>query len=148
MLKLYEGAIGVKTGFTKATGRCLVSAATRDGLTLISVTLDAPDDWQDHTKLLDYGFANYESVLIAAKGAFSYSLPLVGGKNAALRLTNTEELRMTLPRDRDELTLRVETYHRFEFAPTQVGTELGKVVYTYGNAFSASSLLVCAEFAD
>ena len=52
----YDGTIGVKTGFTKASGRCLVSAAERDGVTLIAVTLNAPDDWNDHKKLFDYGF--------------------------------------------------------------------------------------------
>lgn len=56
MLKLYEGAIGVKTGFTKAVGRCLVSAAERDGVMLIAVTLNAPDDWNDHKNMLDSGF--------------------------------------------------------------------------------------------
>ena len=53
MLAMYDGAIGIKTGFTKKSGRCLVSAAERNGLTLIAVTLDAPDDWRDHTSLLD-----------------------------------------------------------------------------------------------
>ncbi len=52
----YDGCIGVKTGYTKKTGRCLVSAAERDGVTLVAVTLNAPDDWSDHTKMLDYGF--------------------------------------------------------------------------------------------
>lgn len=56
MLKRYEGAIGVKTGFTDNARRCLVSAAERDGVTLIAVTLNAGDDWNDHTKMLDYGF--------------------------------------------------------------------------------------------
>lgn len=56
MLRLYEGAIGVKTGFTDNARRCLVSAAERDGVTLIAVTLNAGDDWNDHTKMLDYGF--------------------------------------------------------------------------------------------
>lgn len=71
MLRLYDGAIGVKTGFTKRAGRCLVSAAERDGLTLIAVTLNAPDDWRDHTQMLDFGFDSYESLLIAEVGAFS-----------------------------------------------------------------------------
>ncbi len=57
LLSLYEGAIGVKTGFTKKAGRCLVSAAQRDGVTLICVTLNAPDDWNDHSALFDYGFS-------------------------------------------------------------------------------------------
>ena len=57
LLRRYDGAVGVKTGFTKAAGRILVSAAERDGVRLIAVTIHAPDDWNDHEKLLDYGFA-------------------------------------------------------------------------------------------
>ena len=56
LLNSVEGAFGIKTGFTKASGRCLVSAAERDGVTLVAVTLSAPDDWNDHKKLFEYGF--------------------------------------------------------------------------------------------
>lgn len=56
MLNMYEGCIGVKTGFTKASGRTLVTAAERNGVKLIAVTLSAPNDWQDHKSMLDYGF--------------------------------------------------------------------------------------------
>ena len=59
LLGSYEGANGVKTGYTKAAGRCLVAAAERDGMQLIAVVLDAPDMWEDACALLDYGFANY-----------------------------------------------------------------------------------------
>ncbi len=68
MLWNYDGCIGVKTGYTKKTGRCLVSAAKKDGITLIAVTLGAPDDWQDHEKMLDYGFENTELKTIVEKG--------------------------------------------------------------------------------
>ena len=57
LVKEYEGAIGVKTGFTKKSGRCLVSCAERDGVKLLVVTLNDPDDWKDHKALLDYGFS-------------------------------------------------------------------------------------------
>jgi len=57
MLLNYQGCIGVKTGFTDNARRCLITAAERDGVTLIAVTLNAPDDWNDHTKMLNYGFA-------------------------------------------------------------------------------------------
>jgi len=57
LLNRYEGCIGVKTGFTDNARRCLISAATRNGVTLIAVTLNAPDDWNDHTKMFDYGFS-------------------------------------------------------------------------------------------
>ena len=148
MLKMYDGAIGVKTGFTKATGRCLVSAAERDGLTLIAVTLNAPDDWNDHKKMLDSGFDNYECVTIADVGEFSYPIALVGGKEEFVRLTNAEPLKATLPKSRDSIKCKVETYHRFEFAPTYPKTELGKVSFVYNGITVASSTLVCAEFAE
>jgi len=56
LLKEYDGAIGMKTGFTKKSGRCLVSAAKRDGNTLVVVTLGAGDDWNVHKNLFDFGF--------------------------------------------------------------------------------------------
>ena len=57
LLSRYPDCVGVKTGFTKKSGRCLVSAAERDGVLLIFVTLNDPNDWNDHTLLLDYGFS-------------------------------------------------------------------------------------------
>lgn len=57
LLWRYEGCIGVKTGFTKAAGRILVSAAQRDGRRLIVVTIGDANDWHDHAALLDYGFS-------------------------------------------------------------------------------------------
>ncbi len=148
MLKLYNGAIGVKTGFTKRAGRCLVSAAERDGLTLIAVTLNAPDDWRDHTQLLDFGFDTYESLLVAEPGEFSYALPVTGGKEDFVTLTNTDELRLTVPKDRGDITFRVETIHRFEFAPTHRGTEGGIVFCEYGEVAFDSSPLIYAENVD
>ena len=57
-LRMYEGALGIKTGFTKASGRCLVTAAKRGEVTYVAVTLDAPDDWNDHIKMMDFAFDN------------------------------------------------------------------------------------------
>lgn len=62
LLKLYEGANGVKTGYTKKSGRCLVGGAKRDNMQLISVTLNCPDMWNETVKLLDYGFENYRMI--------------------------------------------------------------------------------------
>ncbi len=68
MLTMYEGADGVKTGYTKKALRCLVSSATRNGQQLVVVTLNDGDDWADHRKLLDYGFANYPLAQLASAG--------------------------------------------------------------------------------
>lgn len=56
LLSKYQYSIGVKTGFTDEAGRCLVSAAEKDGVKLIAVTLNAPDDWNDHIKMFEIGF--------------------------------------------------------------------------------------------
>lgn len=68
MLNIYEGADGVKTGYTKTARRCLVSSATRNGQQLAVVTLNDPNDWRDHGSLLDWGFANYKLTPLAEKG--------------------------------------------------------------------------------
>ncbi|MFD0670470.1 D-alanyl-D-alanine carboxypeptidase family protein [Cohnella sp. GCM10027633] len=68
MLTMYEGADGVKTGYTKKALRTLVSSATRNGQQLVVVTLNDGDDWSDHRKLLDYGFENYPLQQVAAEG--------------------------------------------------------------------------------
>ena len=68
LLRRYEGCIGLKTGYTQAAGRTLVSAAQRMGTTFIAVTLHDPDDWDDHVKLLDYAFSAYHSHLLARGG--------------------------------------------------------------------------------
>lgn len=57
LLKTYEGCIGVKTGYTKKSGRCLSSAAERGGKLLVAITINAPDDWRDHKAMLDYGWS-------------------------------------------------------------------------------------------
>ena len=63
-----DGANGVKTGYTKAAGRILVSGAKRSGRQLIAVTIDAPDDWNDHTALLNSGFTGYAQRRLIRKG--------------------------------------------------------------------------------
>jgi serine-type D-Ala-D-Ala carboxypeptidase (penicillin-binding protein 5/6) len=68
MLTMYDGADGVKTGYTKQALRCLVSSATRNGQQLVAVTINDGDDWLDHRNMLDYGFANFPLAKIAKDG--------------------------------------------------------------------------------
>ncbi len=70
LLKMYDDALGVKTGYTRSSGRCLVSAAERDGVMLVAVTLSDPDDWRDHTLLLDHGFDAVRTLLSPPKEAY------------------------------------------------------------------------------
>ena len=147
MLSRYEGAIGVKTGFTKRTGRCLVSAAERNGMTLIAVTLNAPDDWRDHTLLLDYGFDNYERVTLFDVGEFSYQYAVSGGCEQFVRATNSVPLSLTLPKNICEYSHSIEFEQRFEIAPLKAGTILGTLTIQ-GSFGEATSPLVAAYSVD
>ena len=144
MLSLYEGAIGVKTGYTKATGRCLVSAAERDGMTLIAVTLNAPDDWRDHAAMLDHGFASYERVTLYDAGEFCYGYSVSGGSAKTVTATNSEPLVLTLPKGHAALCESVCFPQRFELAPISKGDELGQLTVSCGGV-SASSPLIASE---
>ncbi|WP_042223549.1 D-alanyl-D-alanine carboxypeptidase family protein [Oceanobacillus manasiensis] len=75
LTQFYEYCIGGKTGYTKKTGRTLVSSAEKNGMKLIAVTLNAPDDWRDHIGMFEWGFENYSLESIGEKGKSAYSLP-------------------------------------------------------------------------
>ena len=73
LLKMMDGCIGVKTGFTKKSGRCLVSACERDGMEVVAVTLNAPDDWNDHMAMTNYAYTRLCAKTVAQKGeSFGY----------------------------------------------------------------------------
>ncbi|MDR7072594.1 D-alanyl-D-alanine carboxypeptidase family protein [Fictibacillus barbaricus] len=71
MLKLYKNATGGKTGYTKRAKRTLVSTAEKDGMELIAVTLDDPDDWEDHRNLFEWCFHNYTLKELIKEGEIS-----------------------------------------------------------------------------
>lgn len=141
LLTRYEGAMGVKTGFTKKSGRCLVSAAERDGLTLIAVTLSAPDDWKDHAAMLDFGFERYEKVPLAEKGGLVIPLSIVGGNTESVLVANLEPASAMLKKDRGEITYRIEA-PQILYAPLTQGTEVGRVTWLCDGEEIASSPLV------
>lgn len=68
MLTKYKYSTGGKTGFTKRAKRTLVSTATKGDLDLIAVTLNAPDDWNDHISMFEFGFNTYDLVEVITKG--------------------------------------------------------------------------------
>jgi len=124
LLSSYEGCIGGKTGYTKKTGRCLVSAAEREGVTLIAVTLNAPDDWRDHTAMLNYGFDLYERTPLCDEGFYAAPLWLVSGSQDYVMVENTQALSAILRVDHGDIVCVVEL-PRFEFAPIAVGETVG-----------------------
>lgn len=140
LLKSYEGCIGVKTGYTKKTGRCLVSAAERDGVTLIAVTLGAPDDWRDHTAMLDYGFELYDAITLCEPGFYAAAMPMISGTREYVMVENTDMLSVVLPRNHGEIICVVER-RRFDFAPVSAGEAVGRLVF-YENAHNGTRIFL------
>ena len=95
MLRMYEGCTGVKTGFTKKSGRCLVTSAERGGVKVIAVTLNAPDDWNDHKAMLDFAFDTTACYRVIAAGMTVNTVPVVYGTSKSVELTAQEDFTIT-----------------------------------------------------
>ena len=118
-----EGAEGVKTGYTKAAGRVLVSSASRGGRRLICVTINDPDDWLDHKALMEQGFADYEVQELVREGevlGYRYILggdgthvPLIAAKSFSYAMAAGEECEIIL------------SPQPFSYGPVQGGAEEG-----------------------
>lgn len=92
MLWQYPGSDGVKTGYTGKAGKCLVSSASKDGWQILTVVLNTGDIWDSSTKLLDYGFNNYDKIKIVDKNSIAYELDVLKGKEKTVKAVPTEEL--------------------------------------------------------
>ena len=130
LLRAMDDVIGVKTGFTKRCGRCLVTAAERGGVTVIAVTLSDPDDWRDHAAMLEYALRSYKSLVLAEAGSLSFPVPVCGADADFVIAKNDEALSICVPADTPEPRRVVELY-RFMFAPVMSGETLGRVSW-YG----------------
>lgn len=85
-----EGADGVKTGYTRAAGRILVSSANRQGRRLVAATISAPDDWQDHLTLMEQGFSQFRERRIIEEGTVLGSVEIAGGIDNSVELIAAE----------------------------------------------------------
>ena len=118
-----EGAEGVKTGFTKAAGRILVSSAQRQGRRLIAVTMNAPNDWADHKQLINEGFSVYRVEKIVSKGQCLGTVEIAGGGNKTVSLLATEDFVYSVTEQ--EKPYVVCNNPEFRYAPVEKGQSAG-----------------------
>ncbi len=147
MLRMYDGTIGVKTGFTKASGRCLVSAAERGGMTLIAVTLNAPDDWTDHAAMLDLGFSKLEKMTLIMPGESVFISPCIGTESGEITVKNREGLTLILPRGEHNIK-RTVILPRYFWAPVAKDSVVGKIEIRNGDTLLGEVKLYAEENAD
>ena len=118
-----EGANGVKTGYTKAAGRILISSVTRMGRQLIAVTFNAPDDWQDHKTLIEDGFSRFTVQQLVRQGQTLGQLELAGGQETSVDLIAAEDFSYSLAQG-ERVTISLPEAG-FAYAPVAEGQEAG-----------------------
>ena len=134
MIRYYDGATGLKTGTTDGAGSCLSASATRNGMTLIAVTLgSATSDERFYTakKLLDYGFANYELANIQPMSAET-PVKVTGGVENEVTVEPQPPEPLVLPKGRSqEITQEIELMPQVS-APVEKGQTVGRVIVKLG----------------
>lgn len=123
LLSYDEGFVGVKTGFTEKSGRCLVSAYDYEGNTIITVTLGDPDDWDDHTELVEYAKNKYEHITETD----DFTIPVVGAAENSTLCTASYDV-VTL----GDITVKAY-YYPFIYAPVSAGDAVGREEIYSGN---------------
>ncbi len=118
-----DGADGVKTGFTKAAGRILVSSAQRDGRRLVCVTINDPDDWNDHADLLEQGFRNYKIQPILSEGDILGYRPVVGGVDCKVAIRSKDNFSYALA-EGETPNICLDS-RQFQYAPVTEGADAG-----------------------
>lgn len=128
LLRECEGVFGIKTGFTKKSGRCLVSACRRNGKTLVAVTLNAPDDWNDHKMLYDYGYSLYESKQI--KTDLNKKITIYGSDKKSVNITAGADIELFVRKNKT-LTIRFDI-RKYIYAPIKKYDSIGTLIVLNG----------------
>lgn len=144
LLTTYQGTIGLKTGFTKKAGRCLVAAAERNGITLIAVTLDAPDDWYDHSNLFNNGFGRI-SITEKEYTLSVKEMDISGGVKLKLSLASFEKQQSLMIDGKEIETTPQVLIPPFVLAEIKKGSVIGKVNFVAKNGFVIDSISILAD---
>ena len=138
LLNTYSGMLGGKTGYTKTSGRTLITAARRNGVTLICITLNAPNDWKDHTSLFDKGFESLKSVSFTAETVRAEIE--VAGEYGTLGAVLNQNVAFSVRCD-DVVSYELMLPHIL-LAPIKKGEQIGSVVFLKNGEVIAKAPLV------
>lgn len=127
MLWQFEGGNGVKTGFTKKAGRCLVSSATRNGMQLVCVVLNCGPMWDDSSALLEYGFGNYSNEMVVNKDNIFKVVEVRNGKEKFVAVKPKQDYYIALKAgEKDNISLQPKDMLTAQ-APLYKGESAGKL---------------------
>ena len=143
LLWLEEDCVGMKTGYTEAAGRTLVSAATRGDQTLVCVTLNDPDDWDDHQALLEYGFETYPATQLCQQGSAVGSSAVGGSLNPTVSLVAQADAWYPVA-EGEQLEMQLDVFSPL-VAPIPQGTQLGTARWLLDGELVAEVPLLAGE---
>lgn len=143
LLSLYPDCIGIKTGFTKKSGRCLVSAAERNGIRLVAVTLNASDDWNDHQRLFNYGFSHLTVYKIDDSNE-QVTIPVVGGTADSVTVLGCKAKNIVMNTADVPNIQRIIELPKFVYAPVKSKQKLGVIRYSLNGKTLVSVPLIAA----
>ena len=147
MLWLYEGGNGVKTGYTDAAGRCLVSAAKRDGIQLVAVVLDSNWMWNDSILLLDYGFSKIDRTTVVKKHAQVGTVAVTGSRARRLGVQTKDEIVLPVVDGTAGYEQTIDLPHAVK-APIKKGDVVGTLRVSYEGKEVAKTDLVAMQDAE
>ncbi len=138
----FDGGDGVKTGYTRNAGRCLVTSATRNNTQLIAVVLNDSNWFNDCYKLMDYGFKNFTTYVIFDKEQFIKNIPVIDGNKESIRVVTKNSLLYPLREEElEKVKINVTLPNRIT-PPVRKGDYVGNiVVYLDGRIIHEDSLI-------
>ena len=140
MLWLYRGSNGIKTGYTDAAGRCLVTSAKQNGVQLIAVVLDSLYIWNDSIFLLDYGFGRVSSQTLIQPGEVVKTLPITSGRRKSMQVKTAGEIIMPVFSGDDNAYEIVYDLPAELTAPITSGETIGKIRVVLPDGREAASV--------
>ncbi len=145
LLSRYEYADGVKTGYTKQAGNCIVSSATKDGQRFIVAILNSNDMYTQSQELLEWAFQNFKSKDVLPAHSFLGEVNITGGGREKVQFyTQTDLIDTVAITNQSELTQTIDVPTSL-MAPVHKGEIIGSVTYTDADGNSVSTNLLAAE---
>lgn len=125
LLSRYDGAIGVKTGYTKQAGNCVVGAAQRGDMVLIAISMNSPTVYDDLIEMLEYGFNNYQTITLGAKDDILGEVKVLKGDTTNVKVRPTNNLTIAVTDEEALYLTYVVSLEPTVTAPIEKGDILG-----------------------
>lgn len=149
LVRHYKGTVGLKTGYTGAAGHCLSASAVRDSQQLISVVLGEPDSntrFAESRKLLDYGFANFETVMVNAKDEPVHQVTVKKGLQPVTNAVFKDDVKLLLKKGEKGKIERIIALKDNLTAPVKSGQKIGEVTFVIsGNEVGKADLVASSD---